>query len=178
MKLRRVIAALAGAELVATVVALISPLTLTPAGRQASTVFLSDLQEYRAAPAELREAALVSQAAAAYEDRGLFTRPRWLPPISARGVLRAIARNLRGIPEGGSTIPQQLAKLYLRGAHRASLIDKSREMLLATWIVRQAEPSEIVGLYLNLSAGASLGDERRPIDGLDRLSLALFGLPL
>ncbi|MFN2546184.1 MAG: transglycosylase domain-containing protein [Myxococcales bacterium] len=178
MKWRRVIAALAGAELVATVVALVSPLTLTPAGREAAQVFAEDLRDYRAAPVELREAALVSEAAAAYEDRGLYTRPRWVPPISARGVLRAIARNLRGIPEGGSTIPQQLAKLYLRGAHRPSLIDKTREMLLATWMVRQAEPSEISGLYLNLSAGASLGDERRPIDGLDRLSLALFGLPL
>ena len=126
----------------------------------------------------MREAALVSAAAAAYEDRGLFTRARWVPPISPRGVVRAVFRNLRGVPEGGSTIPQQLAKLYLRGSHRASIADKIREALLATWIVRQAAPAEIAGLYLNLSAGGSLGDERRPIDGLDRLSLALFGLPL
>jgi hypothetical protein len=178
MKWRRVIAALAGAELVATVVALVSPLSLTPAGREAAPAVLRDLDAYRAAPVDLREAPLVSQAAAAYEDRALFTRPGWVPPISLRGVVRAIGRNLRGIPEGGSTIPQQLAKLYLRGAHRATLADKSRELLLATWIVRQATPSEIAGLYLNLSAGASLGDERRPVDGLDRLSLALFGLPL
>ena len=178
MKLLRVAAAVAGAALVALVVALVSPLTLTPAGREGAAIFAEDLREYRATPPELREAALVSAAAAAYEDRGLFTRARWVPPISPRGVVRAVFRNLRGVPEGGSTIPQQLAKLYLRGSHRASIADKVREALLATWIVRQAAPAEIAGLYLNLSAGGSLGDERRPIDGLDRLSLALFGLPL
>ena len=104
-------------------------------------LFVNELHEYRAAPADLREAPLVSQAAAAYEDRGLFTRPSWVPPISGRGVVRAIGRNLRGIPEGGSTIPQQLAKLYLRGGHRASIADKSRELLLATWMVRQMRQS-------------------------------------
>jgi hypothetical protein len=92
--------------------------------------------------------------------------------------LRAIGRNLRGIPEGGSTIPQQLAKLYLRGGRRGTLSDKLREALFATWIVRQAPPGDLAGLYLNLGAGASIGGDRRPADGLDRLSLALFGLPL
>src|SRR5205807_2000075 len=97
MKLLRVAAASIGAALVSLAVALVSPLTLTPAGREAAPIFSSDLRDYRAAPPELREAALVSAATAAYEDRGLFTRPRWIPPISARGVLRALLRNLRGV---------------------------------------------------------------------------------
>src|SRR5205823_13206689 len=131
-------------------------------------------QAVRAAPADVRGAALVSAAAAGYEDRGFFHRSRWLPPLSPFGLLRALGRNLRGIPEGGSTIPQQLAKLYLRGARRGGVFDKAREALFATWLVRQAAPDELAGLYLNLSAGTSMGTARRPADGLHRLSLALF----
>src|SRR5207237_7262339 len=109
---------------------------------------------YRAAPADSREAALVSAAAAGYEDRALFSRPRWMPPISLRGLARALLRNLRGVRERGSTSPQQLAKLYLRAGRQATLRDKLREALFATWLAREAGPSEIAGLYLNLSAGA------------------------
>ena len=172
----RSVAGIAGAFAVVVAVALVSPLTFS--NRAAVAQFRADLAAFRAAPPELREAPLVSAAAAGYEDRGLFTRPRWLPPVSPRGLLRAVARNLRGIPEGGSTIPQQVAKLYLRGPQRASLLDKLREAVFATWLVRQATPAELAGLYLNLSAGATLSDERRPVDGLDHLALALFGLPL
>lgn len=167
----------AGAAAACAVVAAVSPLTLAGCP-EAVALFHEELSRYRAAPPELREAALVTRAAAGYEDRGLFTRPRWAPPVSLRGLARAVLRNLRGIPEGGSTIPQQLAKLYLRGDRRASLDDKLREALFATWLVREAPAEELAGLYLNLSAGASLGGERRPADGLHRLSLALFGLPL
>ena len=174
----RAAAAVFSALVVLAIVALVSPLSLTPAGRAVSAQFLQDLRDFRAAPADVREAPLVSQAAAGYEDRALFSRASWLPPLSLRGVARAILRNLHGVPEGGSTIPQQLAKIYLRGSRRGSLLDKSREALFATWLARQAAPSEIAGLYLNLSAGESLGGERRPVDGLDRISLALFGLPL
>jgi hypothetical protein len=178
--LRPAIAALCGALLAALVVAAVSPLALAGGARvqKAAALFDEDLAAFRAAAPELRGAALVSAAAAGYEDRGLFRRPRFLPPLSPLGLLRAVGRNLRGIPEGGSTIPQQLAKLYLReGAHR-TLVDKATEALFATWLVRRASPDEIAGLYLNLSSATSLGGERRPVDGLHRLSLALFGLPL
>src|SRR5437870_13628080 len=50
--------------------------------------------------------------------------------------------------------------------------------MFAIWLVRQAAPEEVAGLYLNLSAGTAMGTVRRPADGLGRLSLALFGLPL
>ena len=175
-----VAAAAIGVLVAISITAFVSPLTLAGGLRaqQAAGLFREDLQRYRVALPELRGAALVSAAAAGYEDRNLFRRPRWLPPISPLGLVRAVGRNLRGVPEGGSTIPQQLAKLYLREGRRGSVLDKCSEALFATWLVRQAPPDEIAGLYLNLSAGASLGQERRAADGLHRLSLALFGLPL
>ena len=169
-----------GALLACAVVALASPLALAGGGgvQQAAALFLEDLARYRAAPSEVRAAPLVSAAAAGYEDRSFFRRPRWVPPLSPAGVARAVWRNLRGIPEGGSTIPQQLAKIYLRAPGRPGVLDKASEALFATWLVRQAEPAEIAGLYLNLSAATAMGTVRRPADGLHRLSLALFGLPL
>jgi hypothetical protein len=171
----RLCAGLAGASAALLVVALLFPLALI--GPEASERFREDLAAYRAAPSDSRSAPLVSAAAAAYEDRAFFRRPRWVPPISPWGLARAVARNLRGIPEGGSTIPQQLAKLYLRGTRHGNLKDKAGEALFATWISRNATPGEIAGLYLNLSASTTMG-ARRPADGLDRLSLALFGMPL
>ena len=169
-----------GASAAVVAAGLVAPLALAGGERaqKAAALFRADLEQYRAAPPELRAAPLVSMAAAGYEDRGLFRRPRLVPPVSPAGVGRALYRNLRGISEGGSTIPQQLAKLYLREGRHGTVVDKLGEALFATWLVRQAPPDEIVALYLNLSAGGTVGVERRPADGLDRLSLALFGLPL
>lgn len=160
--------------------ALVSPLALAGGARvqEAAALFGEELARYRAASAEARPGPLVQAAAAGFEDRAFFHRPGWVPPVSPLGVARAVARNLRGIPQGGSTIPQQLAKLYLRHRQRPGLLGKAQEALFATWLVRQAAPDEIAGLYLNLSAGAAMGAARRPADGLHRLSLALFGLPL
>ena len=172
-------ASVAGAIAACLVAAVVSPLALGGEHAQtAAELFASDLAQYRSAPPDVRSAPLVAAAAAGYEDRSFFRRPRWMPPLSPSGVARAVVRNLRGIPQGGSTIPQQLAKLYLRGPQRAGILDKLSEALFATWLVREAEPDEIAGLYLNLSAGTSMGTVRRPADGLHRLSLALFGLPL
>ena len=174
-----VVASLCGAVAACLAIALASPLSLAGArAQQATAIFAGDLSEYRAASAEVRSAPLVSAAAAGYEDRAFFHRPRWVPPLSPLGVARALVRNLRGIQQGGSTIPQQLAKLYLREGQRVGVLDKVSEALFATWLVRQAEADEIAGLYLNLGAGTAMGTLRRPTDGLHRLSLALFGLPL
>ena len=176
---RCLVAGALGAAAAAAAAELLSPLSLSGEKvHRAAALFREDLDQYRAAPPELRGSALVSAAAAGYEDRSVFTRPGWLPPISPTGFARAVVRNLRGVPEGGSTIPQQLAKLYLRESRRGTIADKLSEASFATWLVRRASPDEMVGLYLNLSAGATLGGDRRPADGLGRLSLALFGLPL
>ena len=176
---RRILFALCGALAATFAVALVSPMSLgTGRMHAAAGQFLTDLAQYRAASEDLRSAPLVSEAAAGYEDRRFYKRWRFTPPLSPTGLLRALGRNLRGIPEGGSTIPQQLAKLYLRGTRRGGLFDKGAEALLATWLTRQAQPDEIAGVYLNLSAGTALGTARRPADGLHQLSLAMFGLPL
>jgi transglycosylase-like protein len=176
---RPALAAVCGALLALAATGLVAPLSLGGARAQAAAeLFRKDLELYRAAPADDHPAPLVISAAAGYEDRGLLRRPPWLPPISPQGVARAVVRNLRGIPEGGSTIPQQLAKLYLREGHRGTVADKLGEALFATWLSRQAPAQDVAGLYLNLSAAAALGPDRRPADGLSRLSLALFGLPL
>ena len=177
--LRAPLAVALGATLCLVAATLAAPLLVGGASAQeAAARFRDELAQYRAAAPGLRAPPLVTLAAAGYEDRGLFHRPRWLPPLSPTGLLRAVARNLRGVPEGASTIPQQLAKLYLRPGARGHLGDKLRELVFATWLVRQAPPEELAGLYLNLSAGATIGSARLPADGLHRLSLALFGLPL
>jgi len=174
------LAAIAGALAATLALALVSPLSLMGGtqAQDAAILFALDLRAFRESPAEIRAAPLVSAAAAGYEDRSFFSRPSWVPPLSPTGVARAVVRNLRGIPQGGSTIPQQLAKLYLRGPQRPGLREKLGEALFATWLVRAASPDEIAGLYLNLSAATAMGTMRRPADGLHRLSLALFGLPL
>ena len=122
-------AAAGGAMAAAAGAGLVAPLALAGGVRvqQAAALFREELAQYRAADADLRASLLVSAAAAGYEDRGLFHRPSWLPPLSPAGLLRAVVRNLRGIPEGGSTIPQQLAKLYLREGRRAAIADKLSE---------------------------------------------------
>jgi hypothetical protein len=169
-----------GALVASIAIVLVSPLSLAGGmtAQEGAALFAADLGAYRAAAPEIRSAALVAAAAAGYEDRAFFRRPRWVPPLSPSGLIRAVVRNLRGIPQGGSTIPQQLAKLYLRTGRRVGVLDKLEEAMFATWLVRQATPDEVAGLYLNLSAGTAMGTVRRPADGLHRLSLALFGLPL
>ena len=169
-----------GALIASIAIVFVSPLSLAGGARaqEGAALFAADLAAYRAAPPDARSASLVAAAAAGYEDRAFFRRPGWIPPLSPSGLVRAVVRNLRGIPQGGSTIPQQLAKLYLRTGRRVGVLDKLEEAMFATWLVRQAAPEEVAGLYLNLSAGTAMGSVRRPADGLHRLSLALFGLPL
>ncbi|MFL5397649.1 MAG: hypothetical protein ACJ79P_07080, partial [Myxococcales bacterium] len=96
---RAPVAALAlGALCACAVAALVAPLAL--AGgipvQQAAARFREDLRAYRAAPPDLRASPLVCFAAAGYEDRNLFRRPSWVPPLSPTGLARAVARNLRG----------------------------------------------------------------------------------
>src|SRR5947208_3011504 len=121
-----VVAGGVGALLASIAIVLVSPLSLAGGvrGQEGASLFAADLAVYRAAPPDIRSASLVAAAAAGYEDRAFFRRPRWIPPLSPSGLVRAVVRNLRGIPQGGSTIPQQLAKLYLRTGRRVGVVDK------------------------------------------------------
>jgi len=60
--------------------------------------------------------------------------------------MRALARKSGGHPAGRLDHSQQLAKLYLRRTARG-ILDKLSEALFATWLVRQAGPDEVAGLY-------------------------------
>lgn len=182
MALRGLLALTLGAAAVAAIAASVQPLAFVradPRVRAAQGRFVADLTCYRARPLDFDQLRTLRWAATAYEDRAYFSRPRWVPPVSPAGLGRALVLNLRGRRAGGSTIPQQLAKLYLRGAGRPGLGDKAVEALLATWLVRQAHPDDLLGLYLNLAAARFVpaGGEACSA-GADRLSVALFGLPL
>ena len=117
-----------GALVACLAAALVSPLALAGGARveEAAALFGEELARYRAASAEARPLPLVQAATAGFEDRAFFHRPRWVPPVSPSGLARALARNLRGVPQGGSTIPQQLAKLYLREGQKAVLLGKAQ----------------------------------------------------
>lgn len=154
------------------------PLEQDPVVSQARERFEVDLMDYRQQPIPFDTLPTLRAAIPAYEDRAFDDRPSWVPPVSPTGIARALVRNLQGVSEGGSTIPQQLAKLYLRGEGAPGLWDKAYEALFATWIVRQMSRDELAGLYLNLSLGRYLSGGRDATQGAERLSLAVFGLPL
>lgn len=174
------ICALGGAWVFTVAVMAIAPLAWIEHDQdviRARAELRDDLEKYRAHPLDFQRLETLRWGTIAYEDRAYFDRWRTSPPISVSGLIRAVGRNLRGIREGGSTIPAQVAKMYLRDRGHPGLSDKVRELLFATWMVREVEPDEVLGLYLNLSASRALG-QRDAANGLEKLSLALFGLPL
>ena len=83
------------------------------------------------------------------EDKNFFTHPG----IDAKGILRAIIKNLRNITqnkrlEGASTITQQVAKNFLL-TNEVSLKRKIKEAILAFRIERAYSKERILELYLN-----------------------------
>ena len=83
------------------------------------------------------------------EDKNFFTHPG----IDAKGILRAIIKNLRNISqnkrlEGASTITQQVAKNFLL-TNEVSLKRKIKEAILAFRIERAYSKERILELYLN-----------------------------
>jgi penicillin-binding protein 1A len=88
----------------------------------------------------------VQQAVIAIEDDRFYSHRG----VDARGILRAMVRNLRAgqVIEGGSTITQQLARnLFL--THRRQISRKLAESLLAVEIERRLTKQEILERYLN-----------------------------
>ena len=83
------------------------------------------------------------------EDKNFFTHPG----IDAKGILRAVIKNLRNISqnkrlEGASTITQQVAKNFLLTSE-VSLKRKIKEAILAFRIERAYSKERILELYLN-----------------------------
>ena len=83
------------------------------------------------------------------EDKNFFTHPG----IDAKGVLRAIVKNISNILnskrlEGASTITQQVAKNFLL-TNEVSLQRKLKEAILAFRIERSLTKERILELYLN-----------------------------
>ena len=72
------------------------------------------------------------------------------PGIDARGVARAMYRNIRArkILEGGSTLTQQLAKVLFLTPEK-SYVRKLKEMAIALRIEQRYTKREILSLYLN-----------------------------
>lgn len=72
-------------------------------------------------------------------------------PLDFIAIVRALRTNLRShhLQEGGSTIPQQLAKnMYFD--HSASLTRKVSEYLIARQIMKNYDKEEIIALYASI----------------------------
>ena len=83
------------------------------------------------------------------EDKNFFSHPG----IDAKGILRAIIKNLKNLSEnkrleGASTITQQVAKNFLL-TNEVSLNRKIKEAILAFRIERSYSKERILELYLN-----------------------------
>ena len=83
------------------------------------------------------------------EDKNFFSHPG----IDARGILRAILKNIKNISqskrlEGASTITQQVAKNFLL-TNEVSMKRKIKEAILAFRIERAYTKERILELYLN-----------------------------
>lgn len=89
-------------------------------------------------PSHLKNAVLSMEDADFWEHGG----------VSFTGILRALAANVRGRRQGGSTITQQLAKNLFLNADR-SLERKFNELFFALALEDQFSKEEILAMYLN-----------------------------
>jgi penicillin-binding protein 1A len=90
-------------------------------------------------PQRLKDAVLAVEDAGFYEHGG----------ISWRGLARAVVANLSGgVPQGASTITQQVARTFFLSTRRTAE-RKVKEALLAIQLERELSKDEILELYLN-----------------------------
>lgn len=88
---------------------------------------------------------LLKNAVLAIEDTRFYEHPG----ISARGLARATVANLTGgMPQGASTITQQVARTFFLSTRRTAE-RKIKEALLALQIERRLSKDQILELYLN-----------------------------
>jgi len=113
-------------------------------------------------PQRLRQAVLAVEDTQFYEHSG----------ISLRGLVRATWANLSGgVPQGASTITQQVARTFFLSTRR-TLERKIKEMMLALQLEQQLSKDQILELYLNQ---IFLGQRAY---GVGAASLVYFGKPL
>ncbi len=146
--------------------------------RSAQAAFLAELARYRQAPLDFSATPILRHGVPALEDRAFDTRGAWSVPLSGTGIARAVFKNVaRGTKQGASTIDQQLAKSFLRQGP-PGIAEKLLEAGFAHWAARQATRDEILGLYLNRTGAVFTGSPAAGTQGIERLALALFGVPL
>ena len=113
-------------------------------------------------PKRLRDAVLAVEDAEFYDHSG----------ISWRGVVRAAIANLSGgVPQGASTLTQQVARTFFLSTRRTPE-RKIKEALLAMKLERQLTKDQILDLYLNQ---IFLGQRAY---GVGAAALVYFGKPL
>ena len=123
------------------------------------------------------------QAVLAVEDRQFYEHGG----ISPRGIARAVVANVSGgLPQGASTITQQVARTFFL-SNRRTFERKIKEALLALQLERELSKDQIFELYLNQiylgqrSYGFGAAAQQYFGKSLDELSLAeaalLAGLP-
>jgi len=88
----------------------------------------------------------VAHAVVASEDGSFYENPG----VDARGLVRALWNNVRGLPtQGGSTLTQQYVERYYVGETTTSYIGKFRETILALKTDQSQTKEEILQNYLN-----------------------------
>lgn len=108
---------------------------------------MAQLGEKRRTPVEYKDIPeVVVQAFLAAEDDRFFEHPGF----DYQGITRAAINLLRtgSRSQGGSTITQQLARIYFLTRER-SFTRKAKELILALQIEREFSKQEILSLYLN-----------------------------
>ena len=128
-------------------------------------------------PERLRQAVLAVEDRQFYEHSG----------ISFRGLARAVVANLSGgVPQGASTITQQVARTFFLSTRRTAE-RKIKEALLALQLERELSKDQILELYLNQiylgqrAYGFGAAAQQyfgKPLDALSLAETALLaGLP-
>jgi membrane peptidoglycan carboxypeptidase len=112
---------------------------------------------------------VMTHAMTAAEDRHFYTEGG----VSLTGLLRAAYEDLRGIPQGGSTITMQYAKNYYAGVNTGqNLSTELKEIFIAMKLGHDQTKTEIMTNYLNtVPFGAT-------IDGLGAAAESYFDVNL
>jgi membrane peptidoglycan carboxypeptidase len=116
----------------------------TPSVDDADERVTAFLLEHQAPALSAEPASALAKALVATEDSSFYTNPG----ISPTGVLRSFRGLVSGTDEGGSTLPQQLAKnLYLHGENGP--VQKAQAVVLALKLDGAYSKTELLDMYLD-----------------------------